>query len=78
MHMHMKNKKLVLRKEIKDLHKSITMKCLECSCFQIKDTLLCDVPRCPLWEIRPTKAEGLYTLIKQYRQKNLSSSQANK
>jgi len=74
----MRTKKLILKKEIKNLYKTIHMKCLECCCSQIKEVLLCDIPGCPLWELRPKEAKGLQALIKRLKQKNSDVSEAKK
>lgn len=66
----MKIKKITLKKEIKNLRQSIFMKCLDCTCCQPKEILLCEKNGCPLWKKRPTKTKGLYTLIKKLKQKN--------
>ena len=73
----MKTKKLILKKEIKYRDKAIFMKCLDCCCCQIKEILLCEIKGCPLWELRPKESRGLYTLIKQLKQKNLGLYEAN-
>lgn len=78
MHNHMKIKKLALKKEIKNLRQSIFMKCLDCCCCQIKEILLCEIQGCPLWKLRPKEGAGLYTLIKQLKQKNPQLYEANK
>lgn len=74
--MYMKTTKLLLKQEIRNNRKKDCMKCLECSRFQIKEILLCEVPGCPLWEERPKEAKGLHTLVKQLRQKNNDVSEA--
>jgi len=74
----MKTKKLILKKEIKYRDEAIFMKCLDCCCCQIKEILLCEIPGCPLWKLRPKEGKGLYTLIKQLKQKNLGLYEANK
>lgn len=76
-------KKNDLKKEVKHLQKIIFLKCIECcNCSQsssnIKEIINCNIPGCPLWIERPIEAKGLYTLIKQLRQKNIEISEANK
>lgn len=66
----MKTRKIALKKEIKYLRQSIFMKCLDCTCCQPKEILLCEIPGCPLWTLRPKKLEGLYVLIEKLKQKN--------
>jgi len=66
----MKTKKIALKKQIKYLQEIIFMKCLDCTCCQIKEIINCEIKGCPLWEKRPKEAKGLYTLIKTLRQKN--------
>lgn len=72
----MKKTKYDLKKEIKCLRETVTLKCLECCNYQIQEVTECNVPGCPLWEERPKEAKGLYTLIKQLRQKNLVNIEA--
>jgi hypothetical protein len=67
----MQTKKLQLKKEIKELRKIIAMKCLDCVNCQAKEVLNCQITGCPLWEKRPKELRGLYTLIKELKQKNL-------
>ncbi|MBI4973315.1 hypothetical protein HZC27_01765 [Candidatus Roizmanbacteria bacterium] len=66
----MKTQKIALKKEMKSLRQSIFMKCLDCTCCQSKEILLCEIPGCPLWNLRPKKLEGLYVLIEKLKQKN--------
>lgn len=74
----MKTNKLYLKKQIKHLQKLISMKCLDCTNCQPKEILLCEIKGCPLWEKRPIKANGLYTLIKRLKQNNPGLFVANK
>lgn len=74
----MKTKQVELKKQIKNLRSHIFMKCLECMNFQPKEIRLCQSPSCPLWQKRPIKARGLYTLIKRLRQKNNDEEVAEK
>ncbi|MFA6016799.1 MAG: hypothetical protein WC744_01795 [Patescibacteria group bacterium] len=66
----MKTKKLVLKQQIKNLRQSIFMKCLDCTCCQPKEILLCEKNGCPLWNYRPKEGKGLHMLIDQLKQKN--------
>ncbi len=72
----MKTNKLNLKKEIKDLKRIISMKCLDCVNCQPKEILMCEITGCPLWEERPKELKGLYTYIKDLRQKNLGCYEA--
>ena len=74
----MKTNKLSLKKEIKYRDEAIFMKCLDCCCCEIKEILLCNKPGCPLWELKPKKAKGLYALIKRLKQKNPEFYEAKK
>ena len=74
----MKRNKLNLKKEIKELKKSIFMKCLDCACFQPKEIINCEISRGPLWEFRPKEAKGLYTLIKELKEKKDEYFEARK
>lgn len=74
----MKTKKIALKRKIKNLRTTIFMKCLDCTCCQPKEILLCEIQGCPLWEFRPKETNGLYTLINQLKQKNLGLYEANK
>ena len=67
----MKIKKVDLKKRIKLLQETAWMKCLDCTCCQPKEILICEIRGCPLWEFRPKEKRGLYTLIKRLKQKNL-------
>ncbi len=75
--MNMKTNKLSLKKELKYLQTLISMKCLECCCFQFKEVLNCNITDCPLWEVRPKEGKGVYTLIKRMKQKKSSNFEAN-
>ncbi len=66
----MKTRKIALKKAIKNLRRSIFMKCLDCTCCQPKEIFLCEVPGCPLWNLRPKEGKGLLTLIDRLKQKN--------
>ncbi len=66
----MKTKKNNLKKIIKILQAAIFSKCLECSNYQIKEVLFCNILGCPLWDLRPKQATGLYILIEKLKQKN--------
>jgi hypothetical protein len=66
----MKTNKISLKKQIKHLLDLISMKCLDCTCCQPKEIILCEIEGCPLWEKRPLKTKGLYTLVKRLKQKN--------
>lgn len=74
----MRTNKVSLKRQIKNLNNLIAMKCLECSNCQIKEVLLCEIKGCPLWEKRPVKAKGLYTLIGYLKQKNKQNIEAEK
>ena len=73
----MKTKKLELKNQIKKLKNAIAMKCLDCVCCQPKEILKCQISGCPLWKERPKKLEGLYTLIKELKKKNIGFYEAN-
>lgn len=73
----MKTCKNTLKKEIKKLRESIYLKCLYCVNCHVKEVIECETKECPLWKIRPTKARGLYTLIKRLRKTKLSISEVN-
>lgn len=72
----MKINKTTLKKKVKNLCISIWKKCLDCTNCQPKEIFNCETSDCPLWKKRPLKAKGLYTLIKQLKQTNLSSFEA--
>lgn len=72
----MKTKKLELKNQIKELKKIMAMKCLDCVCCQPKEIINCQIAGCPLWENRPKKLLGLYTLIKELKKKNLGFYEA--
>lgn len=73
----MKIKKSDLRKEINNLQQAIYKNCIDCSGFQPKEAVLCDLKQCPLWAYRPKKLKGLYSLAKRYKQKiNLQKLEA--
>lgn len=74
----MKTKKASLKKQITFLKSSIWMKCLDCTNCQPKEIFLCEIDGCPLWKNRPLEAKGLYSLIKQLKQKNPRLFVANK
>lgn len=74
----MKTNKILLKKQIKNLRNLISMKCLDCTCCQIKEIIDCEINSCPLWEKRPTKAKGVYNLIKRLKEKNQGLYEANK
>ncbi len=73
----MKTKKLDLKKEIKNLKNIISLKCFDCVCCQPLEIAKCDITGCPLWEIRPKKLKGLYTLVKVLKEKNPEFYEAN-
>lgn len=73
----MKTKKLELRNEIKVLKKVIAAKCLDCVCCQPLEIGGCEIKDCPLWQKRPQKLKGLYTLIKELKEKNNGFYEAN-
>ena len=66
----MKTNKVSLKKQIRHLQDLISMKCLDCTCCQVKEIINCEITGCPLWEKRPLEAKGLYTLVKRLKQKN--------
>lgn len=72
----MRTKKRDLKRVIKYLHESISSKCLECCCCQIKEVILCNILGCPLWDLRPKTAKGLHTLIERLKQKNNQNIEA--
>ncbi len=74
----MKTKQFTLKRKIKNLQEAIFMKCLDCTCCQPKEILLCTIQGCPLWELRPRETKGIYQLIKQLKQKNPELYEANK
>lgn len=74
----MKINKTTLKKQVTLLKSSIWMKCLDCTNCQPKEIILCEIDGCPLWNDRPLEAKGLYTLIKQLKQKNPRLFTANK
>ena len=72
----MKTNKILLKKQIKHLQKLVFMKCLDCTCCQPREIILCKIKGCSLWEKRPLEAKGLYSLIKRLKQKNFTNSEA--
>jgi len=64
----MKTKKNNLKRQIKILRAAIFSKCLDCTCCQPKEILLCEIPGCPLF--RPKELAGLYSLTEKLKQKN--------
>lgn len=72
----MKTNKVSLKKQIKYLQSLISMKCLDCMCYQPKEIISCESNTCPLWQIRPKKKKGLYILAKKLKQINLSISES--
>lgn len=66
----MKIKKTDLKKKINILQEAIYSKCLDCTCCQPKEILLCEIQGCPLWEFRPIEKKGLQILIKRLKEKN--------
>ncbi|HKZ39721.1 MAG TPA: hypothetical protein VJ044_02095 [Candidatus Hodarchaeales archaeon] len=72
----MRTNKLNLRREIKNLNKAIAMKCLDCVCCQAKEVLRCQITGCPLWNLRPKRLKGLYTIIRELKKKNPGYYQA--
>lgn len=74
----MRTKKIDLKKKIAEMQRLMTMKCLECVCYQPKEIGLCEIKDCPLWKYRPSKLEGVYSLVKQMRRKDLPISEAKK
>lgn len=66
----MKTKQIFLKRKIKNLQEATFMKCLDCCCCQPKEIFLCEIRGCPLWDLRPEKLEGAYTLIRKLKQKN--------
>jgi len=65
----MKTKKFSFKKQVRNLQEAIFLKCLDCCCCQIKEVLFCNIVDCPLWELRPKKSRGLYTLVRKLKQK---------
>lgn len=74
----MKIKKKELKIKVRTLKEAIFMKCLDCTCCQPTEILLCEIPGCPLWENRPKVKKGLYTLAKRLKQKNPGLFEAKK
>lgn len=74
----MRTNKISLKKQIKHLRNLISIKCLDCTCCQIREIIHCEIKGCPLWKERPNEAKGVYTLIKRLKEKNLGLYEANK
>lgn len=74
----MRTNKKGLKKEIKELKKAIFMKCLDCTCFQPKEIINCEISSCPLWKNRPREAKGLYILSKELKGKKDENFEAKK
>ncbi len=66
----MRIKKNNLKKIIKILQAAIFSKCLDCTCCQPKEIILCEIPGCPLFLFRPKELTGLYSLTEKLKQKN--------
>jgi hypothetical protein len=74
----MRTNKLNLKRKIKEMHRVIAMKCLDCDNCQPKEVLQCDISGCPLWGKRPKTLRGLYTFIKVLKENNLGFYEADK
>lgn len=68
----MKTSKNQLKREIKMLKNSIAEKCLDCLCLQPKEIIHCQNRSCPLWNCKPYRLVGIYTLAKKLKEKNLN------
>lgn len=66
----MRTKKNNLKKIIKILRSAIFSKCLDCTCCQPNEILLCNISGCPLFHFRPKELTGLYSLTEKLKQKN--------
>jgi hypothetical protein len=74
---YMKTSKNNLKNTIRDLTDAITLKCIDCVCYQPKEILKCPIPSCPLWKLRPAKLRGTYILKKRLLRNNIKLSEAN-
>ncbi len=47
--------------EKKSMRAAVNSKCLDCTCFQVKEIRDCSVHGCPLWKYRPyqNKSSGV-------------------
>lgn len=66
----MRTKKNNLKKIIKILQAAIFSKCLDCTCCQSKEILLCEITGCPLYQFRPKELKGLHLLIEKLKKDN--------
>ncbi|MCM8787537.1 MAG: hypothetical protein NC935_05730 [Candidatus Omnitrophica bacterium] len=62
-------RKTNLKKQIKQLKEKIYAKCLDCTCYQPKEVILCEIKECPLWSERPKDKKGLYSLSRNLKRK---------
>jgi hypothetical protein len=69
-------KKIALKKQVAYLKEIINAKCLECSCYQPDEVVLCEITTCPLNKIRPTDKKGLYSLSRQLKRKKIKNFEA--
>lgn len=74
----MRTKKTVLKRDISVLRKAIFSKCLDCVCCQPTLVIGCEISTCPLWQLRPKKLKGLYSLAKELRKSNIGFYEAEK
>lgn len=74
----MKTRKTDLKNRIHKLERAIAMNCLDCVCCHPLEVMACQITYCPLWQERPKKTIGLYTLVKQLKKKKMDFYEAEK